>query len=554
MGEQSSFSNQKTLAVQQAIDNALQHHLIGDLGKAEALYKKILESNPNQSDALHYLGVISFQIENYDIAIDLIRKSIKVNPDNHKAHSNLGLVFQRQGKFNDAVNCFNKALEIKSDSAEAYNNLGNALKALGQLDDASTNYSTALTIKPDYAEAHNNLGFLFQEQGKLEDAVDCYHKALANNPNFAGAHNNLGNAYLEKLELENAIACYRKALAIDPNFADVHNNLGNAYLEQINFEDALASYHKALAINPNFADAYNNLGNAHKEQGNLDDSLASYQKALAINPYYADAHASLAIYFWIRAQWDECTYHIKALSEIELIAKTKRNQFVYAYYDFIEKLIDYRAGHPNQYEPEEKLPALYSFGESHCLAPAHTIVRIHKKSYYVEPKIIIGCKAWHLANQQNNKYKIQFEKISNSFKSGTKVVVMFGEIDCRPDEGILLHHIKTGNDLPIAICELVKSYVNYVVNMLNPKGVIPIFYGVPARHSEASQNVDVEIKLASIIQQFNKALQKEVTEKKMLFLDVYTLTKNSEGRSNGELHIDGTHMSPSVLGNLTSLL
>ena len=97
MGEQSSFSNQETLTVQQAIDNALQHHQVGDLGKAEILYKKILESNPNQSDALHYLGVISFQLGNCDIAVELITKAINVSPDNYKAHSNLGLVFQQQG-------------------------------------------------------------------------------------------------------------------------------------------------------------------------------------------------------------------------------------------------------------------------------------------------------------------------------------------------------------------------------------------------------------------------------------------------------------------------
>jgi hypothetical protein len=74
---------------------------------------------------------------------------------------------------------------------------------------------------------------------------------------------------------------------------------------------------------------------------------------------------------------------------------------------------------------------------------------------------------------------MQFERISNSLASGEMVVVMFGEIDCRPNEGILMHHKKPGKELAKDICELVQSYVEYVTNVFSPRGIIPFSVASP---------------------------------------------------------------------------
>ena len=82
-------SDQQTLSLQQALELALQHHTAGDLAKAEKIYQKILETDPNQAEALHLLGVIAHQKGNNDIAVDLITKALSVKPDYAEAFSNL---------------------------------------------------------------------------------------------------------------------------------------------------------------------------------------------------------------------------------------------------------------------------------------------------------------------------------------------------------------------------------------------------------------------------------------------------------------------------------
>ena len=205
-------------------------------------------------------------------------------------------------------------------------------------------------------------------------------------------------------------------------------------------KEAMVSYNKALAINPEFTEAQFNLANVFRDLGKQDEAVASYHKILAINLDFAEAQVSLAIYSWVHAKQDD---RVNTLSHINPKTFLRSSKTLPSYYVLLKKLTEYRADHPQKYELSKNIPTLFALGESHCLPPAHTSVSLNGTQYRVEPRIIIGCRAWHLENTHTNIYKIQFERISNSLASGEMVVVMFGEIDCRPNEGILMHHKKT---------------------------------------------------------------------------------------------------------------
>ena len=70
----------QTLTIQQAIDLGVQHHNAGRLSEAESLYHQILQSDPNQVDALHLLGVIARQVGGTDLAVDLINQAVAITP------------------------------------------------------------------------------------------------------------------------------------------------------------------------------------------------------------------------------------------------------------------------------------------------------------------------------------------------------------------------------------------------------------------------------------------------------------------------------------------
>ena len=67
------------LTMQRALDLAVEHHKAWDLPRAENIYNQILESDPDQPQALHLLGVIAHQAGQNEKAIDFISKAIVLN-------------------------------------------------------------------------------------------------------------------------------------------------------------------------------------------------------------------------------------------------------------------------------------------------------------------------------------------------------------------------------------------------------------------------------------------------------------------------------------------
>ena len=115
---------------------ALQHHPAGRLADAEMIYRGILEQQPAQADALHLLGVLACQANQFQTAMALIAKAIAINPRFAAYHSNLGEAYRRAGQFEPAAASYRHALALDPHFADAYINLGTCLLAVGQVEPA----------------------------------------------------------------------------------------------------------------------------------------------------------------------------------------------------------------------------------------------------------------------------------------------------------------------------------------------------------------------------------------------------------------------------------
>ena len=313
----------------QFVEEALRHHQAGRLDQAKKLYLKELKFDPDNADALHFLGLLHYQQGDPLQASELIRKALATKPSYAEAHSNLGVALAALGKSDEAIAAYRRAIAIKPDFAEAHNNLGNALAALGKADDAVIAYRSSIAIKPDYADAQHNLGNALTALGKTEDAMAAYRRAVAIKPDFPEAHYNLGNALVKLAKTDEAVATYRRAIAIKPDYADAHdalatalkdankldqaadclrhaitinanvahwhNNLGFVLKALGKPDEAVGAYHRAIAIKPDYAEAHNNLGIALAALGKVDEAVVAYRRAIAIKPDYADAHGGLSV-------------------------------------------------------------------------------------------------------------------------------------------------------------------------------------------------------------------------------------------------------------------
>jgi len=79
------------------IHQGLALHQAGKLREAEQVYRDILSRNPNDSDALHLLGVIATQSHQLAPALRLIESAIRIRPDVAFYHNNLGNIYRMTG-------------------------------------------------------------------------------------------------------------------------------------------------------------------------------------------------------------------------------------------------------------------------------------------------------------------------------------------------------------------------------------------------------------------------------------------------------------------------
>jgi len=303
-----------TVTVQRACELALQHHRDGRLAEAEALYRQILEVQPNHFDALHLLGVIAHQSGRGDVAVDLMRRAIALHPNHPSALFNIAEAYQAMGRLDEAIAHYQQAVRFQPNDSHFHHHLGIALTRRGRLDEAIAAFRAALQLNPQLADAHGNLGTALAEQNQLAEAIAAFERALALKPESASIHRNLGIVLSRQGRLDEAITAFRRALELQPDDAEARNILGVARAGQGRLDEAVAAYRQAILLRPQFPDAWNNLGLALDEQYEIEEALAAFRRALEFNPHSPEINNNFAGALARQGRLDEALdYHRRAV-------------------------------------------------------------------------------------------------------------------------------------------------------------------------------------------------------------------------------------------------
>lgn len=271
------------------LEHAVASHQAGKLPEAERFYRAVLETSPNQFDALHYLGLLQAQRGSHAEAQQLIRQALDANPQSAEANANLGNVLLEVNRAEDALAFFRKSLAIQPGNVQTLYGQGNALCALARHGEALASYDASLSIDPQFIPALNNRGNLLKELERYPEAFASFDRALAIEPGNPGILVNLGVVQRALKRSAAALASFEQALALKPDYAEALNNRGNALVDLRRYAEALASFSKALALKPDYAEALNNRGTALEELKRHAEALASFEQALLVKPDYVEA-------------------------------------------------------------------------------------------------------------------------------------------------------------------------------------------------------------------------------------------------------------------------
>src|SRR5207253_6903131 len=86
-----SYRKLSMATIPEVFATAVQEHRKGNLQQAERDYRQVLQAEPCNVLALHFLGVLALQVGRHDLAVDYIGEAARLQPSYVEAHNNLGI-------------------------------------------------------------------------------------------------------------------------------------------------------------------------------------------------------------------------------------------------------------------------------------------------------------------------------------------------------------------------------------------------------------------------------------------------------------------------------
>ena len=286
---------------------ALFLHRGGQVDRAANIYRKVLAHNPDNSDALHYLGLVEARAGSFERANSLIARSLELQPSNTKFRENYATILCQAGRYDLAIKTCDKGLRSTPRSVYLLYISATALFKLRRLPESLQRFDKLLAVQPDHLVAINERGSVLAEMKQYDQALAAFQKAVTLNPKFGDVHLNLGNLFGELERHEEAKSSFEKALALNPRLARAWSGLGIILHKSKLFDEALAAFEKALALDPYLAEAWLGRGNVFWNLAQYDNALTAYDQALSLSPDLKHAtggrlHAKMHLCDWAKIE------------------------------------------------------------------------------------------------------------------------------------------------------------------------------------------------------------------------------------------------------------
>src|SRR5262245_36764094 len=267
------------------VQQAMIHQQAGRLDDAEAHYHRALAIDPNQFEALHFLGLLEAQRGRFAEADRLVERSLSINGMRAEAHSNHARILRQMGRPQDAIARCDRALILNPFLVDALILRGNALRDLLRLVEAMASFDRALGTNPNEPLAHYNRGLTLLAMGREKDALVSLDKALALRPRDADCLIARGHALAALLSPEEAVRSYDEALAVRPGDTEALLGRGDTLHGMNRWQEAIESYERACALQPDnarvrLALCMGQLPVIHEDEAEIQARRQAYQQHL----------------------------------------------------------------------------------------------------------------------------------------------------------------------------------------------------------------------------------------------------------------------------------
>ena len=240
----------------EALQQAISHHKLGELDAAEAIYAAVLQREPRRADALNFMGMLQYQRGEHERALELLRRASQIAPRHAPVWNNLGNVLVGLKRPAEAEKAFRRSLALV-ENPEALTNIARLQRRRQEWTRSEQSCRRAIALSPTCGEAWHYLSLALLGQRRAEEAFEAAVQAELLLPPHARRRETYARALSAAGETERAVAFYRDWLAKEPDNPYVQHHLAaslgelperasDAYVEQV-FDQFAANFDVQLA-------------------------------------------------------------------------------------------------------------------------------------------------------------------------------------------------------------------------------------------------------------------------------------------------------------------
>ena len=223
---------------------AIDLHNKNEFEKAEPLYLKHLEENPNDANANNLIGLLYSQTKQFDKSEKYLKKAVELD-ENINYIENLAVCYYMQKRYQEAMPYFEKILEKVPKDLARIRDFAKLAKDANQWEYAINFYSRSYEIDKRDHIALNNIGLGYEELKQFDKAKGYYERSIRLKPNYHAFHN-LGVWYRRAGNPKQSIVYLKRALTLNPNNKDTAVSLGMSYLAIKDIENGQKYYRYRL--------------------------------------------------------------------------------------------------------------------------------------------------------------------------------------------------------------------------------------------------------------------------------------------------------------------
>ena len=242
---------------------------------------------------------------------------LDINPDAYGAWLGLAEIQHKKGNLTDALNHVSTAIGLEPYNSEGAVELG--LLHLEQQDNynAGIAFEKALKLNPLCPKSNCYYGVVCHRQGRIRDAEAYLRKALILENNNEWFHYEIGLFYIFCQKYDQAIDEFLTVLHLNRTNEQARLQLAVSYRLSGQFDFAQREIDKCCRMNPAKEDALLEKGMLEIAKGEIGSALSCFQHMVSENPLNVSARYHLGLACRISGLWEDAKKHFDTCIEMD---------------------------------------------------------------------------------------------------------------------------------------------------------------------------------------------------------------------------------------------